>query len=918
MSFGGTDLEVAVQEDEVSTEIVDENKVLFERPLPDDMHSMYLMLPMVHPKRQHFLDSFTDVDRAWQEYQSFVEDVLANGSETARWTRVGVEDEEEGEDVQFVVDWSLIERCLAVHDPDYQSTDKAPLSLLEYLHQIDQFIASLPSKPVKIILPTYQILQDKDELKEEDLHVIDFRLFALRRVLLYAPYNCIYYRIKNLQPELNPSSQFNSKSLPGITSYGQYIEEKYGERIQDWTQPLVEVRRVENFADLVNWTVVMQSTEDESAPDRRKKFTPSAAAKRRREAIAQGEDGSNNSSRSVLISELALVSPLPYSLVRMAMLIPRLVHDLDRQCTIQRYFHQVIQVPGLRLPHMVTALTGPTAALPYDYERLEILGDSFLKYTSTVDVYVQYGSYGEGHLSATRQTIISNNNLSKIGMRLEVHKWATLTPFFAKLWTAPTLLSVLEQHMVQKQSSMDDKNYQQKVDRYFEMCSQLFEPWCRWRRVAEVEARSSNRDKVYKLIGDKLIAPPQKGEVEEGSKKNNELRLRRYGQVLPNKCVADMIESIIAVLLLDLGPDAAINWMQREGILSKSMLKDQLTTFAKQNPIDVLGLGSEGVGQSRTGVSAERMWVKDKRVGGAARFCDAELMIMSKDKSSKTSTPSGPIPLVHKSSDVSNVLPSVPTEDKFAFDQLEALLNYRFRERRLLFIACTHVSVDPIFCNERLEWLGDAALDWLVTRHYWHGYGHLTPAQLTETRQSAVNNNTFARIAVLSGLHPFLRIDATFLQLDIQQYVSDIENPPKRDAPKCLGDLLEAIAGALLIDCRFEDDVFVQAFTPLLTPHIRPPTETIQDGIMGVSNPIRTFLYTFSCFGIPRTSISFIYHDLLPEDTSSHLTQSKCQIIVKGRLVAEAIGNTRAVAKRHASTCALEYIRTGDNWKQYL
>ena len=309
--------------------------------------------------------------------------------------------------------------------------------------------------------------------------------------------------------------------------------------------------------------------------------------------------------------------------------------------------------------------------------------------------------------------------------------------------------------------------------------------------------------------------------------------------------------------------------------------------------------------------------MNDRRLGNAARFCDAELMLMSKGKTSLSSVSFDPIPLVHKSCDVSNVLPNVPTEDDFAFDQLEALLNYRFRERRLLFIACTHVSVDPILCNERLEWLGDAALDWLVTRHYWHGYGHLTPAQLTEARQTVVNNNTFARIAVLNGLHPFLRIDATFLQLDIQHYATGI-SLPKRDAPKCLGDLLEALAGALLIDCRFQDAVFMKAFTPLLTPHLRPPIETIQDGINGVSNPIRTFLLTFSRFGIQRTSISFIYHDLIPEDITSHLTRSKCQIIVKGKLVAEAVGNTRAVAKRLASTCALEYIRRGDNWKQYL
>ena len=166
MTFGDTDLEATIQEDEESTTVVDENKVLLERPLPDDMHNMYFILPMVRTEQEDFLDSFTDVHRAWQEYELFVKDVLAHGSETARWTRVGVGDDYDCKDAQFIVDWSLIERCLGVHDPDYQSADKPPLNLLEYIRQIDQFVATLPSKPVKITLPTYQILQDEERRRK--------------------------------------------------------------------------------------------------------------------------------------------------------------------------------------------------------------------------------------------------------------------------------------------------------------------------------------------------------------------------------------------------------------------------------------------------------------------------------------------------------------------------------------------------------------------------------------------------------------------------------------------------------------------------------------------------------------------------------------------------------------------------------
>ena len=133
----------------------------------------------------------------------------------------------------------------------------------------------------------------------------------------------------------------------------------------------------------------------------------------------------------------------------------------------------------------------------------------------------------------------------------------------------------------------------------------------------------------------------------------------------------------------------------------------------------------------------------------------------------------------------------------------------------------------------------------------------------------------------------------------------------KRDAPKCLGDLLEALAGALLIDCRFQDDIFFQVFTPFLHSTSVHPGETIPEGIYGVSNPIRTFLYTFSCFGIPRTSISLPIHDLLPADTLSHLTQSKCQITVRGRFVQRRLEIRERQQRDLLHLCIRIYSRRG-------
>ena len=57
---------------------------------------------------------------------------------------------------------------------------------------------------------------------------------------------------------------------------------------------------------------------------------------------------------------------------------------------------------------------------------------------------------------------------------------------------------------------------------------------------------------------------------------------------------------------------------------------------------------------------------------------------------------------------------------------------------------------------ERLEFLGDAVLDYLVTCYLVTKNQNLTPGQITDMRSALVNNNNLADIAVRNGLHKHL------------------------------------------------------------------------------------------------------------------------------------------------------------------
>ena len=96
---------------------------------------------------------------------------------------------------------------------------------------------------------------------------------------------------------------------------------------------------------------------------------------------------------------------------------------------------------------------------------------------------------------------------------------------------------------------------------------------------------------------------------------------------------------------------------------------------------------------------------------------------------------------------------------KIDIQSIQEQIGYAFKEKSFLLQALTHASytINKITESyERLEFLGDAILDYLVTCHLASLFDTLTPGQITDLRSALVNNNTLAEIAVKHKLHAHL------------------------------------------------------------------------------------------------------------------------------------------------------------------
>ena len=72
----------------------------------------------------------------------------------------------------------------------------------------------------------------------------------------------------------------------------------------------------------------------------------------------------------------------------------------------------------------------------------------------------------------------------------------------------------------------------------------------------------------------------------------------------------------------------------------------------------------------------------------------------------------------------------------------------------------------------RLEFLGDAILDYVITRHLYEDSDKYSPGVLTDLRSALVNNNIFAALAVKWDFHKYFKAISPVLFNVIEKFVA--------------------------------------------------------------------------------------------------------------------------------------------------
>ena len=359
----------------------------------------------------------------------------------------------------------------------------------------------------------------------------------------------------------------------------------------------------------------------------------------------------------------------------------------------------VIRSPDSGL--LLQAITPVSAKDCIDLERLEVLGDSFLKLATSINLFCSpiRNNHHEGKLSMARQRRISNFNLWYLACKKDI---------------PGKILS-------------------------------KFEPSSSWIPSCVMPLNTAAK-------------PSSSAQIAPGEK-------HLYHRI-SDKGVADAVEALLGAYIIAGGIKAGFKFLQFLDLkMDYPSNEDVVATSCKEVTM-------------KTSPSQESLM----SMGRECDILDDIIPLLIQNSTYILPLYCCPFPpAILKEGDHTDALNKI----SLTCSALSEKLQWEFKDKGLLLQALTHPSYiknDLTNSYQRLEFLGDAILDYLITCYIYGKFPKYSPGKVTEMRSALVNNVTFAEIAVKElELHKHLLHTSPPLFGQIAEYSDWLEKVWKKN-----------------------------------------------------------------------------------------------------------------------------------------
>ncbi|MEN6292271.1 MAG: ribonuclease III [Methanobacterium sp.] len=183
-------------------------------------------------------------------------------------------------------------------------------------------------------------------------------------------------------------------------------------------------------------------------------------------------------------------------------------------------------------------------------------------------------------------------------------------------------------------------------------------------------------------------------------------------------------------------------------------------------------------------------------------------------------------------------------------------------------------------CYNRLEFLGDAVLDLVVSEFLYQMDSHLTEGELTRMRANYVCKKALYTYSTGLGLEPYIKLGAG-LELT------------SRELDSVIADVFESLIGALYLDLGLEAVKEFLAKTVL--PHIK-------------NKEVFHYDYKSELKELCDAKVLDLSYDLISEEGEPHKKIFTIDAIINGKRCGTGSGGSKKEAEQNAAKIALRKI----------
>ncbi|NLY71386.1 MAG: ribonuclease III [Clostridiales bacterium] len=221
--------------------------------------------------------------------------------------------------------------------------------------------------------------------------------------------------------------------------------------------------------------------------------------------------------------------------------------------------------------------------------------------------------------------------------------------------------------------------------------------------------------------------------------------------------------------------------------------------------------------------------------------------------------------------------------------EIEKVINYQFRDQQLLINALTHSSysneeLDKTSSknNERLEFLGDAIFDAIISEYLYKLMTDVEEGRLSKLRAMIVCESSLAECGKRLGINKYLRLGR------------GEENNGGRERNSIIADAMEAIIGAIFLDGGIEKarEFVLNFFKP-----------TIE---LALSGKLNTDFKSEIQERLQAQGVSEITYKLDKQKGPDHNKTFYVSLWADGNMLGTGEGKTKKEAEQNAAKAALE------------